>query len=332
MRNTELSSVGYKILSREDLQKHVPAAFAEHAHPDRSNRYSFVSTLVLLDTFEKLGWTPYSAKQHGQNQYGRHIIRLTNPEFGFMPLKGDQVKPHILLDNSHDGYTPASMHLGLFRLVCTNGLVIAVPGMATELKFRHINLDVAELMQLLSEAAEQYRTIGVHIGDMQHRVLSNDEKEAFAMKAISLREPTRFVNSDGTINATAITQSMNPKALIEPVRPQDEASDLWTTFNLIQERSIKGLYERKGKTGRKSSPREITNAARNLEFNKKLWTVAEEYMGTAADVLLPSEKKIFLSKKGNKMEVEVLGQAYNNQVQVKGTNGLVFSANVNQLS
>jgi len=71
---------------------------------------------------------------------------------------------------------------------------------------------------------------------------------------------------------------MNPKALLEPVRPQDESSDLWTTFNLIQERSVKGLYERKTKTGRKSSPREITNAARNLDFNKKLWAVAEQYM------------------------------------------------------
>ena len=278
MRNLNLSSVGFKIQTREDLQNHVPAAFATHPHPDRSDRYSFVSTITLLDTFEKLGWIPYSAKQHGQNQYGRHIIRLNNEDFGNLALKGDAVKPHILLDNSHDGYTPASLHLGLFRLVCTNGLVIAVPGMATELKFRHINIDRAELMQLLSEAAEQYRNIGLHIGDMQNRVLTTDEKEAFAIKAISLREPNRFINPDGTINATGITQSMNPKALLEPVRPQDESSDLWTTFNLIQERSVKGLYERKTKTGRKSSPREITNAARNLDFNKKLWAVAEQYM------------------------------------------------------
>ncbi len=332
MRNTELSSVGYKIQSREDLQNHVPAAFAEHPHPDRSERYSFVSTVNLLDTFEKLGWLPFSAKQHGQNQYGRHIIRLNNPEFGFLPLKGDQVKPHILLDNSHDGYTPASMHLGLFRLVCTNGLVIAIPGMATQIKFRHINVDRAELMELLSEAAEQYRNIGLHISEMSNRVLSNEEREAFAIKAISLREPTRFINPDGTINASGIAQSMNPKTLIEPVRPQDESSDLWTTFNLIQERTVKGLYERKSAKGKKSSPREITNAARNLEFNKKLWAIAEEYMGTPEDAILPIEKKIFTSQKGNKMEVEVLGQAYNNRVQVKSTNGLVFAANVNQLS
>jgi len=80
MRNLDLSSVGYKIGSREDLQNHIPAAFAVNPHPDRTERYSFVSTIDLLDTFEKLGWIAYSAKQHGKNIYGRHIIRLSNQD------------------------------------------------------------------------------------------------------------------------------------------------------------------------------------------------------------------------------------------------------------
>ena len=332
MRNTELSSVGYKILSPEDLHKHVPAAFATHPHPDRTNRYSFISTIKLLDTFEKLGWTPYSAKQGGSGIYNRHIIRLNNQDLGFVSVKGDSVKPHILLDNSHDGYTPASMHLGLFRLVCTNGLVIAIPGMATELKFRHINIDRAELMEILSEAAEQYRTVGLHIGQMQDRMLNADEMEEFAIKALSLREPTRFLDKEKNIDLDAITESMDPTDLLVPVREQDKSKDLWTVFNQIQEKTVKGLYERKSAKGKKSSPREITNAARNLNYNKALWSIAEEYLGTPADALTTSERKIFTSKKGNKMEVEVLGQAYNNQVQVKSNNGLVFSANVNQLS
>jgi len=332
MRNTELSSVGYKIQSREDLQNRIPAAFAEHPHPDRTDRYTFVSTVALLDLFEKLGWLPYSAKQHGQNQYGRHIIRLSNPDFGSLPLKGDVVNPHILLDNSHDGYTPASLHLGLFRLVCTNGLVIAIPGMHTHLKFRHIGIDPAEVMQTLAEASEQYRKIGYHIGEMQDRVLTKDEKEAFAIKAIALRESNRFINPDGTINLKSITQSMNPQALIAPVRPQDEASDLWTTFNLIQERTVKGLYERKSAKGKKSSPREITNAARSLEFNKKLWTIAEEYLGSSADALTTSEKKLYTSAKGNQMEVEVLQKLDADRFQVKSSTGLIFAANATQLS
>lgn len=331
MRNTELSSIGYKILSQEDLQKHVPAAFATHPHPDRTAKYSFISTLTLLDTFSKLGWNPYSAKQHGANEFGRHIIRMDNPDLGFIQIRGDKVKPHILLDNSHDGFTPASMHLGLFRLVCTNGLVIAIPGMATEIKFRHINIDSAELLQTLAEAAEQYRTIGNHIGVMQDRILTTDEREQFAIKALALREPTRFMK-EGQIRLDEITKSMNPVEVLMPIRPEDESADLWTTFNLIQEKTIKGLYERKSAKGKKSSPREITNAARNLNYNRQLWSIAEEFLGAPVDALTTSEKKIFTSAKGKSMEVEVLGQAYNNQVQVKTAQGLVFTANVNQLA
>jgi hypothetical protein len=332
MRNLDLSSVGYKIGSREDLQNHIPAAFAVNPHPDRTERYSFVSTIDLLDTFEKLGWIAYSAKQHGKNIYGRHIIRLSNQDLGFLALKGDKVKPHILLDNSHDGYTPASLHLGLFRLVCENGLVIAMPGMSTQIKFRHINVDRAELMQILSEAAEQYRTIGLHIGDMQSRVLTNEEREEFAIRAVSIREPKRFINPDGTINLSTLTNSLNPKALLEAVRPQDGSNDLWTTFNLIQERTMKGMYERKGTTGRKSSPREITNAARALDFNKEIWSIAEEYLGSTTDALTTSEKKTYTAKSGNKMEVEVLQKMDQDHFQVKSANGLVFTANVAQLS
>jgi hypothetical protein len=331
MRNTELSSIGYKILSQEDLQKHVPAAFTNHPHPDRTEKYSFISTIGLVETFAKLGWNPYSAKQHGANEFGRHIIRMDNPDLGFINVRGDQVKPHLLLDNSHDGFTPASMHLGLFRLVCTNGLVIAIPGMATQIKFRHINIDAAELLQTLAEAAEQYRTIGTHVSVMQDRILTADEREDFAIRALALREPTRFMK-EGAINLAEIGKSMNPVEILTPIRPEDESNDLWTTFNPIQEKTVKGLYERKSAKGKKSSPREITNAARNLTFNKQLWSIAEEYLGAPVDALTTSEKKIFTSAKGKSMEVEVLGQAYNNQVQVKTQNGLVFTANVNQLA
>jgi hypothetical protein len=274
---------------------------------------------------------PYSAKQHGANQFGRHIIRLDNKDLGFIKVRGDQVKPHILLDNSHDGFTPASLHLGLFRLVCTNGLVIAIPGLATEIKIRHINIDSAELLQTLAEAAEQYRTIGDHVGVMQDRILTTDEREQFAIRALALREPTRFMK-EGKVLIKEITKSMNPNDVLMPVRPEDESADLWTTFNLIQEKTVKGLYERKSAKGKKSSPREITNAARNLTYNKQLWSIAEEFLGEPADALTTSEKKIFTSAKGKSMEVELMGPVFNNQVQVKTKTGLVFTANVNQLA
>jgi hypothetical protein len=277
-QHTELTSIGYKITSMEDLKEQVPAAFATSYHPERSERYSLFSTAEFLDTLSKLGWTPYSAKQQGTGPYARHIIRLQNPDLGYIPVKGDKIKPHLMIDNSHNGFTKGQIHMGLFRLVCTNGLVVGIPGLHSSIKFKHMGLDQAQIMNLIAETSEQYRTIGSHIEDMQQIIMSEDDKLEFAVSALALREPNRFIKADKTADFDTIVKLMDPKDIYKPVRPQDEANDLWTVFNVVQERTINGLYERKTERGYKGSPKMITNVARHLTYNQKLWTLAEDYM------------------------------------------------------
>ena len=282
---SELTSIGYPTKTMEDLQKLVPAAFSNSPHPERTDRYSLFSTVQFLEAFEKLGWTPYSAKQHGSNPYSRHIIRLHNPDMGYIPVFGDKIKPHLMLDNSHDGYTPGQIHLGLFRLICENGLVIGIPGLNSTVKFRHVGLNQKEMIQIIAETAEQYRSIGDHVYDMQQVIMNVDQKEDFVMKTLGIREPARFLNEDGTINRKVLLESLDPRELFKPIRPQDEKDDLWTIFNVIQERTVQGLFEMKSATGRKSSPRTITNAARHLDYNRKLWKLAETYMPEEAEIV-----------------------------------------------
>ena len=148
-----------------------------------------------------------------------------------------------------------------------------------------MRLNQKEMIQIIAETAEQYRTVGDHVTEMQKVILNRDQKTDFAMRAVALREPLRFVNEDGTINASEITKSLNPLELFKPVRPQDKKDDLWTTFNVIQERTVQGLYERKSEAGRKANPRTITNAARHLNFNKDLWSLAEEFMPEEAEIV-----------------------------------------------
>ena len=53
----------------------------------------------------------------------------------------------------------------------------------------------------------------------------------------------------------------------------------------VQERLVKGEFDRTTLKGRRSKPRVISNAARNIDFNKNLWTIAESY--------IPEKKKRF---------------------------------------
>jgi hypothetical protein len=276
-----LTTIGYKVATLDDIRGCAPATFSDHESPKLSDRYSFVPTLELLKTFELLNWLPTYAKQNGSSPYARHMIRLTNPDLGFMDLKSDKVKPQVILDNSHNGGSPAMAHMGLFRLVCTNGLIVAMPGMFTSVKLRHVSIDINELKQLMSIVAEQYTTIGLHIDEMQQHTLNQDQKEEFVIKAIAHREPHVFIQEDGTIDVKKVTALINPKQIVEPLRSEDAKEDLWSIFNIVQERLVKGEFEKHSASGRRSRPRGITNATRNIDFNKVLWTLAEEYMVNA---------------------------------------------------
>lgn len=273
-----LSSIGYKVATLDEIASYAPSVFASHPSDKVSAKYSFVPTGELLSGFEKLGWTPTHVRQNGRGDYARHMVRLTNESLGFMDLKTDKVRPQIVLDNSHNGASPAQVHMGLFRLVCTNGLVVAMPGMYTSVKLRHMGIDMDELKRLMEIVAEQYTSVGTHIGDMQRHFLTQEQSEDFVIKAMAVREPHVFIKEDGTIDMKKATTIINPTNMIQPIRGEDKRDDLWTVFNVVQERLISGDFDRQTMNGRRTKPRGINNATRHIDFNKKLWEIAESYM------------------------------------------------------
>jgi len=275
---SSLTSIGYPVSTLEDLRKVAPSAFAGNYDPKRSERYSFLPTEKLVNAVLDQGWELQSAKQNGRSEYSRHMIRFTNPSLGFMNLKNDKVKPQIILDNSHNGTSYAQFHMGLFRLICTNGLVVAMPGFYATSKIRHMGMDAFEIKNMLEIAAEHYKIVGTNLEHMQEVTMLQDQKEEFAIKAIAYREPHLFINEDGTIDYKKVTDSTNPHHIIEPMRSEDKVDNLWTTFNVVQEHMIKGGYERKSEKGRSSTTKGMTNASRNISYNKKLWEIAETYM------------------------------------------------------
>jgi hypothetical protein len=277
MQENPLTSIGYRVKDMEDLQKYAPAAFATKPAEGVTDRYTFIESKEIVQKILDLGWELHSAKQNGPNPFSRHMIRFSNPGMGYFKQGNDNVKPQIILDNSHNRASGLQLHLGLFRLVCTNGLVIAIPGMYSGIKFRHMGVDKEELRKVLEASAEQYKLVGDHITDMQEVKMNDDQSEEFAIRAVATREPHMFINEDGTINVNKVTASTNPKEIISPIRGEDRIDNLWTVFNIIQERMIKGGYSRQTASGRNSTVRGLTNAVRNVELNKQIWGIAESY-------------------------------------------------------
>jgi len=276
--NNPFRFIGKKTINLDEVKTVAPAAFSVNKSPQRSEKYSFVSTEELLKAFEKLGWTPFSAKQVGKGEYSRHTIRLENPSLGFINTKTDKIKPQIILDNSHNGTSTAKIHMGLFRLVCSNGLVVSMPNMSTNLNFRHMGIDFDELKNLCSTIAIHYNEIGQTIINMQNFELTEEQKEDFAIRAMAYREPHRFFDENDNLDKSIVIKMINPSEVIKSVREEDESDDLWTVFNIIQEKMVNGNFERKLLTGRKATARGITNTVRHIEYNKILWDIAASYM------------------------------------------------------
>lgn len=110
-------------LTREELFCVVPSVFSEDKHASRSERYTCIPTITLLENLQREGFQPFFACQtrvrdQGKREHTKHMLRLRREG----QITGHQV-PEIILLNSHDGSSSYQMLPGLFRMVCQNGLI-----------------------------------------------------------------------------------------------------------------------------------------------------------------------------------------------------------------
>src|SRR5215469_6337507 len=116
-----------RALTPEVLRDRVPAVYAPAAHERTSQAYTFISTERVLDALGQVGFLPVEARQTASRAasplHARHLIRLRR-RFETVALR--EAVPEIWFLNSHDGTTAYQLRVGLYRAVCTNGLVVSV--------------------------------------------------------------------------------------------------------------------------------------------------------------------------------------------------------------
>ena len=110
-------------LTREELMQVVPSVFSADRHGSRSEKYAYIPTITLLENLQREGFEPFFACQSrvrdpDRREHTKHLLRLRRTG----QITGQQV-PEIILLNSHDGSSSYQMLPGLFRAICTNGLV-----------------------------------------------------------------------------------------------------------------------------------------------------------------------------------------------------------------
>jgi hypothetical protein len=177
---------------------------------------------------------------------------------------GDTVFPQVLLTNSHDGKNAFTFTAGLFRMVCANGLVVSTKEFEN-VKMRHMGYTFEDLQAKIREMVE---LLPITVESM-NKMKATEIEEKVALKFAKNALTTRF--SKDQIKVFKI----DLKELIQPVRKEDAGSDVWSLFNVVQEKLVTGdfSYTMGGKI-RKA--REIKNFNQDLELNKKLFAMANE--------------------------------------------------------
>src|ERR1700728_4255151 len=157
-------------LSMEALRQRVPAAFADSAHESRSSAYTFISTATVTDALRVAGFCPVEAGQALRARsalHARHLIRFRR-RLETVELR-DAV-PEILFLNSHDGTSAYQLRVGLFRVVCTNGLIVSRGAFPT-FSVAHRGNVVEDVVAHALGMSERFEALAAQVERMEQRRL-----------------------------------------------------------------------------------------------------------------------------------------------------------------
>ena len=256
-------------LTKDQIRNSSPLVFADApTNPDVSSKYLFVNTETIIDDLEKLGWLPVQAAQRksrkeGGTIFSKHMVAFQNPDIKITSKDGDDAYPRILLTNSHDGMQAFKFSVGIFRLVCSNGLVVA-DEQFSDFKIKHKGYTFGELRNVVRQAVEDLPNRVQVMNDMKNRILTQEEKRKMALDAMLIRAGVKELQYDEeTIDD-----------ILDPKRDADKGDDLWRVFNVIQEKITQGDFHAALTGAKVRKVRKNKSFEKDMKVNKELFKLA----------------------------------------------------------
>jgi hypothetical protein len=241
----------------------APSIFAAEKHDSRSERYTYIPTINVLDKLREEGFQPFMVAQakcrdEGKREFTKHLVRLRHVN---QITKGEANE--IILLNSHDGTSCYQMLSGFFRDVCTNGMVWGES--VNDIRVPHKGRIIDNVIEGCFRVVEDFELINGQVDGMKSLALEDGEQQVFAHAALELKYDTKNGNAP-------ITEDQ----LLQPQRREDVGNDLWATFNRVQERMIKGGLHGRTANGRRMTTRAVSGIDSDIKLNRALWVLAEK--------------------------------------------------------
>ena len=253
-----------KPLTNEQLKAKAPSLFQDQPYHEVSSKYHFIPTIDIIEQLRSENWYPVTVNEAGvrdlekdgfQQHYVRfqHFSDLINPNANVVEL---------LLFNSHDRSKCFTISAGIYRYICSNGLVIA-DSVFESYKIKHLGERDNDVIDAVSKITQVKPKLLDKISKFESINLNQNEKEAFLKSALPLRFDEHL-------------KLDNPNELLTPLRIEDEKDDLYTVLNILQENFLSSKISGYNKeTKRKFTSKQITSISKDVEINKGLWDIAE---------------------------------------------------------
>ena len=252
------------------LKTNAPAALAHHAFGGLSQQYSFFDTRALVDALETDNWTVTEARQAGGRTslpfYRKHQLVIADRDVAAQ--KGIGEYPRVLLSNSHDGEAACKLQAGLWRMICSNGMVIS-DGFIQSVSIRHTRRTIEEVVQAAQAFRANAGRIGEHVIKFKEVKLTPVAAVEFAQQALALRFGERY------------SLVVKPQDILSLQRTEDAGNDLWSVFNVAQEWLLKGGFPMtkvgplfQSQTRHARAVKSIDDSGR---LNTGLWDLAEQF-------------------------------------------------------
>jgi hypothetical protein len=253
-------------LTTAEIKKACPSVFSETKAENRSERYRFIPTYEIIDALEDAGFLPTSVMQAKSRKnnfaYAKHLLRFRS----IQDLGTTKENTHeIVIINSHNGSSPYKLLNGIFRMICSNGMIVG--DYRTSLRVPHKGNIISNIVESTLVKAKESEQILDSVNQMKSIRLSIPEQLYVAEKAMT----ARFGEID---QSKAIYDA---SSMLKIHRSEDNLNDLYTTYQILQENGIRGGIK---VSSAKNTSRSITNIDKTVQFNTDLWTIVYDFMLT----------------------------------------------------
>lgn len=220
-------------------------------------------TIDVVSSLKDKGWMidgVFENRNKKSRKISNHCVKLTHPDLTMKVGNKTEGFANMYVTNSCNGKSPLSLDCGMYRFICSNGLV--TKDIIADTKIKHIKKDYNRLPQIMANLETKIQPMFKRFESLKNTTLTSKQLSDLLYKASKLR--------DFDTNTSSVVQNQ----LLNVHRDEDKGDDLWSIYNRLQENLIKPnmLVNANGEIidG-------VINPFESIKINQDLYELVEAY-------------------------------------------------------